>query len=51
MDEMTRSLDRRERRPGRDDEASAFPLALPFDSGMRGFGLEELAANQADRVV
>jgi hypothetical protein len=49
MDEMTRSFDNRERRPGRDDDASA--LTFTSDSGVRGLGEEELAASHADRVV
>jgi hypothetical protein len=49
MDEMTLSFDNRDKRPGRDEDASAF--ASTFDSGTRGLGEEELAASHADRVV
>jgi hypothetical protein len=49
MEEMTRSFDNRERRPGRDKDASAF--ASGFDPEVRGLGEEELAASHADRVV
>jgi hypothetical protein len=46
---MTRSFDNRERRPGRDEDASAF--ASGFDPEVRGLGEEALAASHADRVV
>ena len=49
MEEMTLSFDNRERRPGRDDDASAFVSG--FDAEVRGLGEEELAASHADRVV
>lgn len=52
MDDMTRSFESRDSRPGRDDDASAFSLTSTFDSEVvRGLGEEEFAANQADRVV
>jgi len=50
IDEMTLSFDRRDRRPGRDEDASAFSLSTDGEV-VSGLGEEALAASHADRVV